>query len=405
MTVGTNADAIRWVRASTLPDDDRAELLYHVAKFPGLAFAREHGEAVGDLEREHRLSFPEWFRVLLATLTGPAGTTDDRGDRSVRFDGDYYYDDDMGPGLARDELPKPWYGLFMAGYSNDEDRETMYGDAGVYPVGQVFAENRYLAVDIRDPTDRWVYRFHLEDLWDDRYAGRPVRDSLFPVFASYPEMLARIDDIRWLDGTVVSADPVGVAAHVLDVQRDGGEELRRTHELLAAGDRDAATASWRALAAGSVRSAVPAMVLLSVAAETTGDEEQAESWWRRAAEHDPDRAAAPLLTLGANAKTRRDRAGAERWLRRVAGGGYGQAALAAGHLGELCFWMDDLDDALAWYGRCLAGTDDLELIAEAAQRSGEILAGRGDHEAAAPLLRRARDTGRLTLVDGVAVFI
>lgn len=406
-SMGTNVDAVQWIRTSALPDGDRVELLYLVARFPGLAFAREHGELLDELERQNRFRFPEWFRVLRTTVGGlrpQAGVRSDERALSVRFDDRFYYFDDEGLWLGRDEVPEPWYDLFLAGYANAQDRDYLYEGAGMYPVGRVFGENDYLAIDIRDPAERRVYRLNLEDLWDNRSDGVPERESSRPVFASYPQMLARIDDVRLPDGTVVAADPAGVVGQVLDLCRAGNDELRKVHELLATGERDAARDACQLLAAGHGQPATAAMVLLSVLAETAGDQEQAGAWWQQAAQRDPDRAAAPLLALGEIAKNRHDRAGAERWLRRLAGGGYPQAALAAAHLGELCFWLGDSNAALDWYGRTLAATEDPDLIAEAAQRSGEILTGRGEHEAAAPLLRRARDTGRLTFVDGVAVF-
>lgn len=419
--VGTNADAVRWVLESDLTDDDRAWLVYFIARYPGLRFARESDAQLDAWQERDALTFPRWYRTLRTTLVGPA--TNPPADRApeVRFDGEFYYCVDGGPWLGRDEVPAPWYDLSCAGYANSEDRDSMFGGAGVYPVGGVFATNEYLAVDARDPARQAVLRFNLEDLWDASYEDRSAAESVFDVFASYPRMLASVDDVRLPDGTVVVASPAGVACQVLDLYRDADDSLRRVCELLACGETDAARRACADLAevddadgtadgdarddaTGDDITAAKAMVMLSVLAETRGDSESALSWWRRAAARDATVAFEPFHALAMIPKCRHDLAGTTRWLRRFVDHGHPRAALAAAHLGELCYWLGDKSAAIGWYRHTLALTTDPELIGEAAQRTGEILTERGEHEAAAPLLRLAKNTGSLTLVDGVVVF-
>lgn len=120
------------------------------------------------------------------------------------------------------------------------------------------------------------------------------------------------------------------------------------------------------------------------------DEERARECYLHAVEA-PDRhtAAAAAMLLGAIAKRHRDYAAALPWYQRVIDSGDSQAPLAAGHLGELCYWLGDRDGAVRFYELTLATTDRSDLIGEAAFRLGEIRRRDGDIKAARELLGRA----------------
>lgn len=81
-----------------------------------------------------------------------------------------------------------------------------------------------------------------------------------------------------------------------------------------------------------------------------------------------------IYNLGLLAKELRDLPEGKRWFGRYVEGGYDRAALAAAHLGELCYWEGDKEASLHWYAYTLANTEVTELVEEAEQRTAELLA-------------------------------
>ncbi|WP_253765582.1 tetratricopeptide repeat protein [Goodfellowiella coeruleoviolacea] len=148
------------------------------------------------------------------------------------------------------------------------------------------------------------------------------------------------------------------------------------------------------------------LLSLGVIAYRAGDNDTAWHWWQQAVDvDDPEVAGKAAHNLGLIAKDRRDLPAALKWFGRVIDSGHAEGALAAAHLGELCYWLDDQPAALNWYQRTLAGTDDPELVAEAAYRAAEILVGRGDPVSARPLLERAVDTAVPAFAQRAAVLL
>jgi hypothetical protein len=66
-------------------------------------------------------------------------------------------------------------------------------------------DRSYLAVDLKDPSDRRIFEFASEDLLDNSIDGRPVRGSVYPIFDSYAQFLAHVVEARLPDGTLLRA--------------------------------------------------------------------------------------------------------------------------------------------------------------------------------------------------------
>ncbi|WP_433519602.1 hypothetical protein ACQP2T_31075 [Nonomuraea sp. CA-143628] len=208
-----------------------------------------------------------------------------------------------------------------------------------------------------------------------------------------PAARALITLARSLDAT---GYPVAAAAARAAATETAGPELAAgasyavfsyARLLLRAGHEHRAWHLLLTIAGEGDRGAAEAMMLLGHHAESVGDREMARQWWLCAAASDqPAMVRSAAMELGYLAKIARDAPEARRWYGPVVESDDESAALAAAHLGELHYWLGDKEESLRWYDRTLSGTDDPELVGEAALRVGEM---RGDPTA----LRRAADSG------------
>lgn len=123
------------------------------------------------------------------------------------------------------------------------------------------------------------------------------------------------------------------------------------------------------------------------------DDAEAREWSLRAWDSDdPELSAKAAMNLGVIAKRRRNLDEAKPWFLALMDLGHPKAALAAAHLAELHYWLEEYAEAVQFYEYTLANTDDAELVAEAAFRVGEIRYRRGEVQQARELLDRAART-------------
>ncbi|GAB3432145.1 tetratricopeptide repeat protein [Flindersiella endophytica] len=170
------------------------------------------------------------------------------------------------------------------------------------------------------------------------------------------------------------------------------------------GRRDQAEQLLRMVAEAGAEASGEAALSLGAMAYEADDFDTAHGWWLRVvASDDQSLVRRATNNLGLLAKRRRDLPEGLRWFGPLADADSDapdadveKAALAAAHLGELCYWLEEFDQALRWYLRTLDGTTDPELIAEAAYRAGEILNAAGEVEQARAMLRRAAASGDAT---------
>lgn len=89
--------------------------------------------------------------------------------------------------------------------SNDEQRDLLI-EGALFPIGDWIETGRStLAIKLDTPKNQRVYEYTQEDLWDNKYDGRPVFESVYLAFHSYAEMLGHIVAIQLQDGKVIEA--------------------------------------------------------------------------------------------------------------------------------------------------------------------------------------------------------
>ena len=187
ITLGSAADAHKWVTGSSLPQSTQAPLLRFIHRFPTLAFYRQDAVKLDALEETKGVTFPRWLREIRQTLAFvmPGYFV------SVRFD------ECLNPYL--DHLGNLWYTLGLRGYANNEDRDLLesVGDIRPVPIGEEMDSGiSTLAINLADTDDQRVYEFTLEDLYDNRSDGKPLNKSIFEMFDSYAAMLGHVVAIK-----------------------------------------------------------------------------------------------------------------------------------------------------------------------------------------------------------------
>ncbi|MFB4293460.1 tetratricopeptide repeat protein [Nonomuraea sp. ATR24] len=247
-----------------------------------------------------------------------------------------------------------------------------------------------------DPDVRFVAGGRLLELLEEQgdedafysLAERQAGDAESPARAMFGSLLGMLQErqgdteasLRTLRAAAESGAPPALTALAQALAGDGQvAEARRVYERVVAGE--------------DAELAVRAMVAIG---HTYHDDDPglAREWYVRAVESGAGHASAlGAMYLGALAKRERDFPEALGWYQRVIDAGDPESGMAAAHLGELCYWLGDLDGALRYYELTLGLTDRPELVAEAACRAGEIRYRHGDLAAAGVLLARAVETG------------
>ncbi|MCQ8834433.1 hypothetical protein [Streptomyces malaysiensis] len=161
-----------------------------VHRFPSLVFVKGHSGLIDGLESRDGIHLPVWLRQTLMTLSfvhPPA---------LARFDG---YDYECT--LADSDVVK-WFEIAL-GNVDEEEMEFLVGEAGVYPIGSWYGADHYIAINLAHSSDRRIYEFSLEDLWDDSYNGDPLEGSIEPAFLSYAHMLSHVAELKFPDGSTL----------------------------------------------------------------------------------------------------------------------------------------------------------------------------------------------------------
>lgn len=186
------AEAERHVQRADLAGVERAQYEEFLRRFPTLSFYANKEPALAYLESRHALRYPENLRAFRMTLASvmyglPVEVRFERFDtRTPRSD----------------HLGSYWYGLSMAPAQFEAGMRSMLEAPGhrFFPIAQVTepeGSGCYLAVNL-EGDDKTIYEFNVLDVMDSSSAGDSILQSVYPVFASYPQMLACIAEVRYV---------------------------------------------------------------------------------------------------------------------------------------------------------------------------------------------------------------
>jgi hypothetical protein len=191
-TLGSSADAQRWIAESTLGADDKAALDRFVRRFPLTIFHRASEAAIDRTASAFGVTLPASYRALRATLDGWMPRLRAAPVRFDRFEG---------PSPRADRVSSLTYHLGLRGHG-DDTRDALLA-AGLIIVGlSVELPRSTLALRL---TDSQIYEYSEDDILDAMSENRDVATSIRPVFPSYAAMLGHVVSIHPPGGEPIEA--------------------------------------------------------------------------------------------------------------------------------------------------------------------------------------------------------
>jgi hypothetical protein len=188
--------AVIKVKESFLSPQDKKDYLKFVNNFKDLSFYYNTELCMSEPATENEIYFPRNFREYRKILA----------DTSYGFGIEIKFDSFVNYSPRGDRLDNIWYSINPGDFTYNEDQMKVLlensEDFKFLPIGftsSSAAHGCYLAINLND-NDKSIYEFHIQDLYDNYSANEPVEQSANPVFDSYPQMLAHISEIKYLDG-------------------------------------------------------------------------------------------------------------------------------------------------------------------------------------------------------------
>jgi len=184
---GNRDDALRWLEASSLSEDDRTCVRKVIERFSTKRFYRAYPEGLDLVERAQKTKIPAKLRSFFTTVLQSVGTPL----RSWRACLDGYDRDYLGRGS------RAWHYIGTVGYMNSDSKELLE-PTSVYCVGErIFeqgsGEQSSLAMSHHESEDA-IYEFRDMDLFDDRRRGQ-LNPRLYAVFRSWASLLSHVVEI------------------------------------------------------------------------------------------------------------------------------------------------------------------------------------------------------------------
>ncbi|MEZ4361962.1 MAG: hypothetical protein R3B48_17360 [Kofleriaceae bacterium] len=181
-TLGRSEQALQWIAASTLSEDDQGGLGRFVQRFPSVPFYQASAALIELETKPLKLAVPSWYRAQRATLDG---WLPNAPGAAVRFSA---FALDGSP--RADRVDALTYDLGL--YPHGGELEAPMHAAGILNLGMC-AEDPELFLAMRAcDDDRRIFEYHFEDVSDAISEGRDVLTSIYPVFPSFAAMLDHV---------------------------------------------------------------------------------------------------------------------------------------------------------------------------------------------------------------------
>jgi hypothetical protein len=182
---------------SQLSQSDKENYTIFIDHFKDLTFYHNKSFALDELELDLNIKFPQQLRlyrgILASVLYGV----------SVEFK----FKSFIRSSPRKDDIDHLWYSVDLLGMPTKGDLRDLFlntsQDYSFVPIATVSgdrnSENYFLAMNLKN-NDPKLYEFDTQDLFDNKSSNEPIEQSAYEVFDSYPQMLAHISEIKYLDG-------------------------------------------------------------------------------------------------------------------------------------------------------------------------------------------------------------
>jgi hypothetical protein len=167
-----------------------------VNNFPSILTYKNTEKAIETLESKFEIAIPEYLVGFLTTLSGFLAAQDS----------EFKFSSFIGKTPIDDRLSTSWYSISFSSFSfRGDNRKIMLEsskDFALFPIATVKgfsdASNYFLGINL-SKNDKKIYQFNILDLYDNYSSDEPIEQSAYPIFDSYPQMLAHISEIKYMD--------------------------------------------------------------------------------------------------------------------------------------------------------------------------------------------------------------
>jgi hypothetical protein len=193
----TSEQAKARVMQSNLSQQDKKYFLIFIKNFEELTFYYNKSFALDELELDLGIKFPQQLRVyrdiLASVLYG--------------FSVEFKFKSFIRSSPRKDYIDFLWYSVDLLGMPTKGDLRDLFlttsSNYSFIPIATVSgdrnAENYFLAMNLHN-NDLKIYEFDTQDLFDNKSTNESIEQSAYEIFDSYPQMLAHISEIKYLDG-------------------------------------------------------------------------------------------------------------------------------------------------------------------------------------------------------------
>jgi hypothetical protein len=199
-TFATEFDAIKAIDlVNTSPLTEEKKKLYRsfINNFPEVKFYANTEYGLNEIELDIDIKFPENLRSYRKLLAGVLFG------KSSKFKFKSFIQSTP----RSDRISDMWYSLGLVGIPPvSRERSILLESDPNYsfiPIsivsGYPGSEAYFLSVNSKK-NDEKIYEFNILDIYDTYSEGDAIIQSAYEVFNSYPQMLAHISEIKYLDG-------------------------------------------------------------------------------------------------------------------------------------------------------------------------------------------------------------
>jgi hypothetical protein len=193
----TTKEAKDRIDHSELSQFDKENYMIFIDHFKDLTFYYNKSFALDELELDLNIKFPQKLRICRDIVA------------SVLYGlpVEFKFKSFIRSSPRKDDIDHLWYSVDLLGMSAKGDLRELFlntsQDYSFVPIATVSgdrnSENYFLAMNLKN-NDPKIYEFDTQDLLDNKSTNEPIEQSAYEVFDSYPQMLAHVSEIKYLNG-------------------------------------------------------------------------------------------------------------------------------------------------------------------------------------------------------------